>query len=249
MKYFLFLIFTTLSFASPQPNFANPNTTAIILDLNTSKRTVINAKRADERLSPCSTFKILNSIISLDAKAVKDENESMKWDGAVREYPAWNRDHSMRSAISVSTVWFYQELARRVGAKRMQEGVRAARYGDADTSKTLTDFWLGGGSLKISANEQVEFLSKLVKNELPFSARAVAVTKEIMILEKKEGYVLGGKTGSCGGVGWFVGFVEGNASVKVFAFNIKGEGANGAEAKRIATQYMKEKTTDERSKK
>jgi beta-lactamase class D len=243
------LCFAIPAFASP-PTSTKYNTTAVILDLNTSKRTVINAKRADERLSPCSTFKILNSIISLDTKAVKDENETIKWDGTVREYAAWNRDHSMRSAVSVSTVWFYQELARRVGAKKMGDGVKAARYGNMDTSKTLTDFWLGGGSLKNSANEQVEFLAKMLKNELPFSVRSVSIAKEIMTLEKKEGYVFGGKTGSCGGVGWFVGFVESNANVKVFAFNIKGEGANGAEAKKIAVDFLKtvDTRTDENGK-
>ncbi len=226
------------AFASP-PNFGKYDGTAAILDLNTSKKETFNQKRADERLSPCSTFKILNSIISLDAKALKDENETIKWDGAVREYDAWNRNHDMRSAISVSTVWFYQELARRVGAKRMQEGVEAAKYGNMDTSKTLMDFWLGGGSLRVSANEQVDFLSRMMSGKLPFSPRSIAVTKEIMTVEKGDGYTLGGKTGSCGGAGWFVGFVEDVGGTKVFAFNIKGDGANGVEAKKIAIKYLK----------
>ena len=146
----------------------------------------------------------------------------------------------MRSAITVSTVWFYQELARRVGAQRMQAGVSAAGYGNMDTTRALTDFWLGDGSLKISANEQVDFLSRMMSGKLPFSPRSVAITKEIMTLEKRDGYAFGGKTGSCGGVGWFVGFVEEGGNMKVFAFNIKGEGANGAEAKKIAIEYLKE---------
>lgn len=234
----IFIFMTIFLYASP-PNFANFDGTAVILDVNKSIRTVYNETRADERLSPCSTFKILNSIISLDVKAVKDENETIKWDGAVREYDAWNRNHDMRSAISVSTVWFYQELARRVGAKRMQEGVEAAKYGNMDTSKTLMDFWLGGGSLRVSANEQVDFLSRMMSGKLPFSPRSIAVTKEIMTVEKDDGYTLGGKTGSCGGVGWFVGFVEDKGGTKVFAFNIKGDGANGVEAKKIAIKYLK----------
>lgn len=235
---FSLLLYSVIAFAS-QPNFANFDGTAVILDVNSSKKTIYNDKRADERLSPCSTFKILNSIVSLDTGAVKDENETIKWDGIVREYPGHNRDHNMRSAIGVSAVWFYQELARRVGAKRMQEGVEAAKYGNTDTSKTLTSFWLGGGSLRISANEQVDFLSRMMSGKLPFSPRSIAVTKEIMRVEKDDGYTLGGKTGSCGGVGWFVGFVEDAGGTKVFAFNIKGNGANGVEAKKIAIKYLK----------
>lgn len=235
----VFILFYSVAANASEPNFANFDGTAVILDMNSSKRTVYNDKRADERLSPCSTFKILNSIISLDTEVVKDENETIKWDAMVWEYPAWNCDHNMRSAMPVSAVWFYQELARRVGAGMMQIGVVAAQYGNVDTTKTLTDFWLGSGSLKISANEQVDFLSSMMSGKLPFTPRAVSITKEIMTLESKEGYKFGGKTGSCDGVGWFVGFVENNASIKVFAFNIKGEGANGAEAKRIAAEYFK----------
>jgi beta-lactamase class D len=80
----------------------------------------------------------------------------------------------------------------------------------------------------------------MLGGKLPFSPSSVAVTKEIMTLEKKDGYAFGGKTGSCGGIGWFVGFVENGGNTKVFAFNIKGDGANGPTAKKIAINHLKE---------
>lgn len=229
-------IFTGLAFSS-EPDFGKFDGTAVIIDLNNSKN-LTYGKHAEEQVNPCSTFKILNSIIALENGVVRDENEIIRWDGVVREYPFWNRDHSMRSAIAVSTVWFYQELARRVGEKKMAEMVRAAEYGNMNTAKTLTDFWLGGGSLKISPNEQVDFLSKLIRNQLPFSSRTMTITKDIMILEKGNGYSVSGKTGSCGGIGWFVGFVEDDNATKVFAFTIRGDGANGMEAKNIGLHYL-----------
>ena len=227
-----------ISLYASEPDFGKFDGTAVIVDLNTSVKTIYG-NHADERVNPCSTFKILNSMIALDSKVVQDENETIAWDGVVRTYPLWNTEHSMRSAIAVSTVWFYQELARRVGEKQMDEMVRAAEYGNMDTSKSLTDFWLGGGSLKISPNEQVDFVSKMVRNQLPFSLRSQSVVKEIMRLEKRDGMTLSGKTGSCGGIGWFIGFIERDEFVKVFAFQIRGEGANGAEAKKIAIQFLK----------
>lgn len=235
---FICILLSISAFASP-PNFGKYDGTVVILDVNSSKRVIYGDRRADERLSPCSTFKILNSIISLDTEAVKDENETVKWDGVAREYPSWNRDHSMRTGFPISAVWLYQELARRVGSGMMQVGVTAAGYGNMNTTHTLTDFWLADGSLKISANEQVDFLSKMMKGELPFLPRSVAITKDIMTLERKGGYAFGGKTGSCGGIGWFVGFVENGGNTKVFAFNIKGDGANGVWAKEIAMEYLK----------
>jgi len=234
----IFILWISISAFASEPDFGKFDGTAVIIDLNSSAKTVYGT-HADERVNPCSTFKILNSMIALDSGVVKDENETIKWDGVVRGYPAWNQDHSMRSAISVSVVWFYQEMARRVSEKKMAEMVRAVEYGNMDTSKTLTDFWLGGGSLKISPNEQTGFLTKLVRNQLPFSLHSQSVVKEIMRLEKRDGVTLSGKTGSCNGIGWFVGFIERDDTIKVFAFQIRGEGANGAEAKKIAIQFLK----------
>lgn len=236
-KLLIFFILILPLFAK-EPNFGKYDGSAVILDLNSSEKTVFGM-RADERLNPCSTFKILNSMIALENRVVKNEDEIIKWDGVKREYDVWNKDHSMRSAIAVSTVWFYQELARRIGEQRMKEYVKKVHYGNADISHTLTNFWLGNGSLKISTNEQIDFLSRFLRNELPFSLHIMKIAKEIMTLEKHNDYQLAGKTGSCGGVGWFVGFIQNHDNSTVFAFNIKGNGANGTEAKKIALEYLK----------
>lgn len=44
------------------------------------------------RTSPYSTFKIANSLISLELGVVRDENEVTKWDGVKRWSAEWNRD-------------------------------------------------------------------------------------------------------------------------------------------------------------
>ncbi|DAB28753.1 MAG TPA: class D beta-lactamase [Sulfurimonas sp. UBA10385] len=236
-KIVIFFILILPLFAK-EPNFGKYDGSAVILDLNSSEKTVFGS-RADERLSPCSTFKILNSMIALDSKVVKDENEVIKWDGVKREYDVWNKDHSMRSAIAVSAVWFYQELARRVGKEQMKKSVEAVNYGNMDILSSLEGFWLGSGSIKISLNEQVDFLSRLMRNELVFPQHVMDKAKDIITLEKNDIYLLGGKTGSCAGVGWFVGFMQNHDKTTVFAFNIKGESANGTEAKKIALEYLK----------
>ena len=234
------LFILILPLFAKEPDFGKYDGGAVVLDLQNSERTIFG-NRADERLSPCSTFKILNSMIALDGGVIKDENETLRWDGVKREYEAWNKDHSMHSAIAVSTVWFYQEMARRIGEEQMSLHVREANYGNMDISSSLEGFWLGGGSLKISLNEQVGFLSQLFKNDLPFSSHAMNITKEIMTLKEHEGYLLAAKTGSCGGVGWFVGFLKQGYKTEVFVFNIKGDGASGAKAKRVALEYFKDK--------
>ncbi len=239
MKRVMTLLLVTRFLGAQEPDFGAYDGSGVVLHVNSAKQ-ISFGTRNDERENPCSTFKILNSMIALDSGVINDENETIKWDGVARQYPFWNRDHTMRSAIGVSAVWFYQELARRIGAARMKAYVGRAGYGNADTSHTLSDFWLGGGSLKISLNEQAAFLERLLQDALPFSPRAMHTVRDIMTLKKEKDFLLAGKTGSCNGVGWFVGFTQTPEETRVFAFNIKGEGADGSQAKKIVLKYLEQ---------
>jgi beta-lactamase class D len=180
--------------------------------------------RADRGFIPASTFKIPNSLFALETGVIKDENEVLKWDGEKRPIDVWNRDHDMRSAIEVSAVWFYQEMARRIGKKRMKEWVRRVGYGNRDIGGDLDSFWLDG-KLRISARQQVDFVRRLATNALPFSERTRNIVKDILTQEKTDAWVLRAKTGLGGtpdapGTGWIVGWVEAKEKQWVFALNI-----------------------------
>ena len=43
------------------------------------------------------------------------DKDVFKWDGVTRPIEAWNKDHTLRSAIAASAVPVYQEIARRIG--------------------------------------------------------------------------------------------------------------------------------------
>jgi bla regulator protein BlaR1 len=101
------------------------------------------------RKTPCSTFKIANTLIALETGVASGPDFRLKWDGTHHQIEVWNRDHSLRSAFSVSCVWYFQELARRVGLEPYQKFLPAIGYGNADVSGGLTQFWLQT-SLEIS---------------------------------------------------------------------------------------------------
>jgi beta-lactamase class D len=198
--------------------------TFVLYDQNRNHYVRYNPARAAERFLPASTFKVLNSLISLETGVIPDENAVIKWDGTAYDFPAWNRDHTLRSAIKDSVVWYYQELARRVGPERMQQYVDAVGYGNHDISGKIDSFWLDG-ALRISADEQVEFLKRLQRNDLPFSQRTLNIVRDILILDKTPASQLSGKTGTQlrvkPSVNWFVGYVEKDGSVYVFAANLE----------------------------
>ena len=81
-----------------------------------------------------------------------------------------------------STVWVYQQFAREIGEVREKEYLTRIQYGNADPSGGVDRFWLDG-ALRISAMEQVDFLRKLYRNELPFKVEHQRLVKDIMIVE------------------------------------------------------------------
>lgn len=232
--------------------FDGYNGTFVMLDIGQKKYVRHNKEQSEKRLSPCSTFKIPNSLIGLETGAIEDENFLIKWDGTKRAIEAWNQDHTLQTAISNSVVWYYQKLASRVGENRMHKYVHAIHYGNEDITGGITKFWLQS-SLKISAAEQVDFLYRLYRNDLPFSRRSMDITRNIIKLAETDDYVFYGKTGSGLGaiidekpktvLGWFVGYVvrKDREGVYVFATNIEGEdGASGQMAREITETILKD---------
>lgn len=206
----------------------------ILYDLRADRMQVYNPERADSAFLPASTFKIFNSLVALETHVVRDENDTIRWDGVQRPIAGWNGDQNMRSAIRFSTVWFYQELARRIGTERMQDYLARAHYGNENLSGGIDRFWLDGG-LRISPREQIAFLQRLHAGDLPFSPRTIQTVRDILILEKTEEYVFRGKTGWSTRpereTGWFVGYLERGPEVYFFANCIDIHGEDDARAR------------------
>ena len=123
--------------------------------------------------------KIFNALVGLETGVVQNENSSMKWDGTKYAVIDWNRDQTLQSAMTNSVVWYFQRLASAVGEKRMKGFIQKVRYGNEDISGGINKFWLES-TLKISADEQVEFLKRLIDDDLPFSKRSMAIVRGLI---------------------------------------------------------------------
>ena len=191
-----------------------------LFDLKNNKWILCNQEQWKKPFIPASTFKICNSLIGLETGVIQDENFVMKWDGVDRSRPEWNKDHDLKSAFRNSTVWYYQELARRVGGERMKKWLDLIGYGNADTSGGIDMFWLSGG-LRITPEQQVLFLKRLYEDKLPFSKRTMDIVKQIMVAKDTATYTLRAKTGwgDQGGqdIGWYVGYLQTKDNVIFFA--------------------------------
>lgn len=187
--------------------------------------------KAREEYKPASTFKILHSLIAIDGGYVK-ENDVFKWSGNDQGYPAWNKNHNLETAFKVSCVWCYEELERRIGISNYSKYLEEANYGNKKVGKLDTAFWLYG-DLKISAFNQINFLESIVKETLPYRKESYSFLKKIMVVDNHQLYKLYGKTGWVDDIGWFVGYLEKNKQVWIFATRLEGVNSqNGLLAKR-----------------
>ncbi len=224
--------------------------TFVLYDLKKRTYTVYNKEKSEKRVSPNSTFKIPHALVGLQTGVLQDADTVLRWDGTEYPFPEWNRDQTLTEAIQNSTIWYFQEVAQRVGPVREKRYLQVFRYGNRDLSGGLTNFWLQS-SLKISPKEQVDFLRRFYTYHLPVSKRNIDIVKEILVLEEKNGALLSGKTGTgwkdaeLNGIpinGYFVGYVEKDGNAYFFATNIEAEDhATGGNAKAITLQILRDK--------
>lgn len=181
-----------------------------------------DAARAEKRFSPASTFKIPHALFALDAGAVRDEFQVFKWDGVKRPIESWNKDHDLRSSMRNSVVWVYQKFAADIGLEREKGYLERIGYGNTDVTGG-EPFWVEG-NLAVSAREQIAFLRRLYRNELPFKVEHQRLVKDIIIVEAGRDWILRAKTGWSGPIGWWVGWVERPDGPVFFALNIDTPG-------------------------
>jgi beta-lactamase class D len=197
--------------------------TIAVHDARRGERFVFDASRAAVRFMPASTFKIPHALIALESGAVRDEFQVFPWDGRRHAVAGWNRDQDLRHSMRHSTVWLYQQFARDIGETREREWLARLDYGNAEIGNDVEQFWLDG-SLRISAFEQIAFLERLYRNDLPFAVAHQRLVKDIMIVEAGRNWILRAKTGwgirVQPEIGWWVGWVEHPEGPVYFALNI-----------------------------
>ncbi len=190
--------------------------------------TVYNMALDTTRVTPASTYKILNSLIGLETGVITSDTMVIPWDGVVRSNVDWNKNLGMKEAFAVSSVPYYQEVARRIGRDTMQRWVDSLSYGNRNTTGAIDSFWLNN-TLKISPDEQLGFMKKLYFDQLPFRKSVQEMVRNAMLKEDNTAYKLSYKTGygfdeGNNSIGWVVGWIEENSHVYFFSTLTKAKG-------------------------
>lgn len=212
----------------------------LLMDLETGQVTRSDAAKCAKRLVPASTFKVPHALIALETGVVSSVDEVRKWDGTKHAIEMWNQDQTLDTAMRRSALWFFQGTAKQVGRQRMEEWMKRFHYGTQDASGDITLFWLGG-PLRISPDEQLDFLARMYRGELPVSPRVLEAVKGTLVHGPdtvasirdginlggpwKDGAVLSAKTGwhlsKSGDTTWLVGHVASPKGRHVFVSAVR----------------------------
>ena len=203
----------------------------------TSGKMLVQTGDCETRVTPASTFKIPLALMGYDSGFLKDEHAPLLpfREGYTDWIKAWRTDTDPALWMKNSVVWYSQQITQNLGEERFRAYVEVLGYGNEDVSgdpgkdNGLERSWIGS-SLKISPVEQVNFLSKLVRHELPVSPAAFDMTAAITAQPPlPDGWTLHGKTGSAlllkpdgsqerdRAYGWFVGWATRGDKTIVFA--------------------------------
>ncbi len=233
LKHFLFKLIVCFSFISPLNVLHAAEENFIILDGITSEVVFELGPNINERISPCSTFKIALSLMGYEVGILIDANNPI-WDfqeGYDDFLEVWKSPQTPQSWMKYSCIWYSRVLVSQIGSDQVQSYLDLLEYGNRDISRGLTKAWVNS-SIKISPKEQVEFIRKVLHGYFPISENSIQMTKKILFLEElPEGYKLFGKTGWGGSVketddknfeiAWFVGWIEKDDRIFPFAYNIR----------------------------
>lgn len=210
-----------------------------------------------ESFPACSTFKVPLAVIAFDSGILKNETQILKWDGKKDSRDVANKNHTAKTWMSDSIVWFSQRITKKLGEPKLQTYLNNFNYGNKDLSAGLSEAWLVSpaattAALKISAYEQVEFMKKLWSNSLPVSKKAMTLTQDITYLETSpNGFKLNGKTGSNfydqdkkQHFGWFIAHIQKEDKEYISVVNISDlqpsteDGYGGYIAKDLTKKFL-----------
>lgn len=239
--------------------FNGLNGTAVVYDISNRRYTMYNVDSAMTKRSPCSTFKIISSLIALENGIIKPEDSTRTWSGEIFWNEDWNKDIDFSEAFRTSCVWYYRQVIDDIGKKMMQKELEKLQYGNCDISdwkgrlntnnnnRALTGFWIES-SLKISPKEQVEVMERIFGDNSECSEKTQNELKQVMLVSEQERTDISiyGKTGMGKAEGivvdaWFTGFAEGTEGKIYFCVHLgetDGMNVSSSEAKEIAIQIV-----------
>lgn len=241
--------------------FEGLNGAAVFYDAAQGQYRIYNEELAAVRRSPCSTFKIISSLIAMENGIIEPADSTRAWSGEIFWNEKWNTDLAFEQAFRESCVWYFREVIDEIGQELMEEELHKLQYGNCDISdwegrlntnnnnRALTGFWIES-SLAISPKEQTEVMERIFGEDSVYAGQTKEELKQVMAVTGPDDTEISiyGKTGMGKEQGivvdaWFTGFME-SAKGKIYFCIYLGRtddrNVSSTVAKEIAVQICRE---------
>lgn len=206
--------------------FDGINGAAVLYDPTGQCYLIYNQELALTRRSPCSTFKIISSLIALENEIIVPNDSTRTWSGELFWNEEWNTNIDFIDAFHASCVWYFREVIDEIGQDMIQTELNNLQYGNCDISDwagrlntnnnnpVLTGFWIES-SLLISPKEQTEVMERIFGGHAAYSEETLTQLQQVMLLPETAETAISiyGKTGMGKAYGivvdaWFTGFAD-----------------------------------------
>ena len=248
-----------------EKDFDGLNGAAVLYDPTENRYQVYGGQLAETRRPPCSTFKIISSLIALENDLILPDDSVREWSGEVFWNEDWNKNIDFQEAFRTSCVWYFREVVDEIGPDRMKAELEKLEYGNCDISDwegkmnantddpAMTGFWIES-SLMISPMEQVDVMERIFGEHSTYSDETQDQLEEVMLISDPtdEALTVYGKTGMGADQettldAWFTGFADiydERVYFCVYLGETDGLDISSQKAKEIALAILSEKASE-----
>lgn len=103
---------------------------AVIFNSYTNVYKMYNEELCEKQTSPCSTFKIIATIIGLENEVIYSADSTMGYNGTLYSMDTWNEDLSLKDAFKESCVWYFRRVIDKIGKSDVQKYLNQLKYGN-----------------------------------------------------------------------------------------------------------------------
>ena len=83
---------------------------AVLYDPGTDQWTFYQEEMCRQRVSPCSTFKIVSTLMGLHTGVLSGPESTMTYSGLTYPVAAWNQNLTLEQAFQSSCVWYFRQV-------------------------------------------------------------------------------------------------------------------------------------------
>ncbi len=122
--------------------FSDYNGCFALYDKGNDKWYIYNQDKALYRTSPDSTYKIYDAVMALEHGIITSDNSFMRWDGSSYPFDAWNTDQTLRSAMTGSVNWYFDNLDAAMDHTDVKNFLSLIEYGNQNINSAQNCYWL-----------------------------------------------------------------------------------------------------------